>query len=285
MISRSGTDAIGLREFLTTGEKKTALLTEQSSKELFTATMDVELERIKGIMRSTAFAAEEILHTGIVSDLIMNSIYFEPPIPQTLSRLRPPDEYYRRFASKDLLEHPGFRMDLIVPNGEQSAAIEIQAEFFTTRLTQCTPQLELSFEVNYDQTLVVFNWLLKEWRRPIGQLLRAIPDLELWENGTTIESLIGCRTKDPANRLEAFLVKPVENTQGDKLFSLRRSFSLDHTDQDLIVTFATFLALFDAVYRLTTARADPDRILKHYQILENLLPRAPFRLAAIFPKE
>ena len=283
MATRSRAGVIGIQTFLEEAQREIGNLTEQSSQDLVAATLEVEQKRLINFVTSGISAAEDIVQTGILPDLTIQTSYFPPPLARPIARLRPPDNYYRRFAPKALLQHPGFRPDLIVPKNDRSAGIEIEAAFIAPYSPQVLPTFDLRFEVNYEDTIRAFRWLLQEWRRPIGQLLRGLPNLELWGNGNTLDAAKGSRTKDPPARLEFHFAHPPEI--GDHLFSLRRSFDSDDTDDDVVITLAVFLCLFDAVYRLTAGRADPDRLLRHYQVLVAHLPKAPFRITTILPKK
>jgi hypothetical protein len=283
MATRSRAGVIGIQTFLDNAECEINSLTECSPEDLVVATMDVERKRLLNFLKEGMFAAEDIVRTGILPDLTSETSYLPPPHARPLVKLRPPDSYYWGLAPKALLEHPGFRPDLIIPASGCSGAVQIEAEFISAYSPDVTPTLDLRFEVNHPVTIKLFRWLLQEWRRPVGQILRGLPNLQLWGNGDTLDGPEGCRAKDPATRLEFHLAHPP--ACGDHLFSLQSSFSSDDIDQDVVLTLAVFLSLFDAVYRLTAGRADPDRLLRHYQLLVAYLPKAPFRITSILPQK
>jgi hypothetical protein len=292
MATRARAGGIGIQQFLIEAERGLSALSKESPKELIASTMAVEGKRLDEFLWSAVFAADKILDTGVVPSLIPESSYFEPPLARPQTKLRPSDDYFKqvfnRRGSKELREHPGFRWDLVLPQHGHSSALELEAGVYIPYHRDGPPHFELTFEVNYDDTLTAFKWLLREWRRPIGQLLRGLPNVELWGNGTTIDGPKDCRSKDPAFLLEYHLALPrgpdISNMTPN-LFSLRSSFSPEDTDEDVVVTCAVFLCLFDSVYRLTCDRVEPDRLLKHYHTLLPHIPKAPFRAASIFPKE
>jgi len=83
--------------------------------------------------------------------------------------------------------------------------------------------------------------------------------------------------------LECHLAKPKPSGFTPNLFSLRSYFSAEDVDQDVVITLAVFLCFFDAVYRLCSEKADPDRLLRHYETLSKHVPKVPFRSTTIFP--
>jgi hypothetical protein len=288
MATRTRAGGIGIQKFLIEAERGLSCLNQESPEELIVSTMAVEGKRLDDFLWSAVFAADKILNTGVVPNLIAECSYFKPPLARPQTKLRPNDDYFKqvfnRRGSKELKEHHEFRWDLILPKYAYSAAIELEAAVYLPYYCDEQPRFDLTFEVNYDDTLTAFKWLLREWRRPIGQLLRGLPNVELWGNGTTIDGPKGCRIKDPAFLLEYHLTQPNESNSTPNLFSLRSSFSPDDTDDDVVISCAVFLCLFDAVYRLTCDRVDPDRLFKHYQTLLPHVPKAAFRAASIFVK-
>jgi hypothetical protein len=290
MTTRARAGGIGIQGFLIEAERGLSALSKENPKELIASTMSVEGKRLDEFLWSVVFAADKILDTGVVPSLIPESWYSEPPLARPQTKLRPSDDYFKqvfnRRGSKELREHAGFRWDLVIPKHGHWAALELKAMVFIPYHRDEPAEFELTFEVNYNDTLAAFKWLLHEWRRPIGQLLRCLPKLELWGNGTTIDGPKDCRSKDPAFLLEYHLARPKkESDMTPNLFSLRSSFSSEDTDEEVVNTCAVFLCLFDAVYRLTCNRVDPDRLLKHYHTLLPRIPKAPFRATTIFPNE
>jgi hypothetical protein len=290
MVTSAQAGSIGLQEFLIEAERGLSTLNEESSKELIASTMAEEGKRLNEFFWSAVFAADKILDTSIVSNLTPENLYFAPPLARPQTKLRPSDDYFKqvfkRRGSKALRESPGFHWDLVLPQHGHSAALELEATVCRSYNRDRPPEFELTFEVNYDDTLAAFKWLLREWRRPIGQLLRGLPNLEVWGNGTTIDGPRDCRSKDPAFLLEYHLAQPKqESDMTPNLFSLRSWFSPEDTDENVVTTCTVFLCLFDAVYRLTCDRVDPDRLLKHYHTLLPHICKSPFRATSIFPKE
>lgn len=289
MASRSRAGGVGIQAFLNEAEHGLADLDEHSPKDVVTATMDREGKRLDDFVVSAILAAEEIVNTGLVPNLKSDSSYFPPPLAQPVIKLRPDDDYFKQWfkrrADKEITQHPAFQLDEIVPKKGHSAAIEIEASVYTPSTSRNQLKFDVEFEVNYEDTITAFKWLLQEWRRPVGQLLRGLPNLELWENGRPIDAPKDQRTKDPAILLQHYLAQPKPSGLNVNLFSLRSSFSAEDIDQDVVITFAVFLCFFDAVYRLTTERSDPDRLVRHYHTLMEHLPKAPFRVTTIFQKE
>lgn len=272
---------IDIRTFLIETSSAHARLDAHSSTEVITTTMCHECDRLKAFMGSCISAAEDVLRTGLLPKLPIESFYYPPPHPRSQARIRPPDDYYRRFVPKKFLAHESFQLDAVVPKSTHSGAIEIGGAFHSGYFTGRPPEVELWFAVNYHDTVTAFGWLLKEWRRLIGQLLRGLPNLELWGNGNGLDT----RPTDPATRLEHYLAAGDTDSSTPNLFSLRSAFSSTSPLQDIQLTVAVFLCLFDCVYRLTSKRADPDCLLSHYQSLSLLLPKAAFRASTIFAKE
>jgi hypothetical protein len=288
MASRSRAGGIGIQAFLNETQSQIATLDEHSPKDLVDIIMDRELIRLKEFMNSAVIAAENILQTGLVQNLVFNSSYYPPHHSfdaRPVVGIRPSNNYFLRFIAKELLDNPNFNLDEILPQSGLTRAVMIEAEVVTPYHSQTQSKFDLQFGVNNDDTITAFKWLLQEWRRPIGQLLRGLPNLEVWENGRPVEAPKDQRTKDPATLLQHYLSRPKPAWPNTNLFSLQSSFSAEDIDQDVEITFAVFLSFFDAVYRLTTERSDPDRLLRHYQALVEHLPKTPFRATTIFPKE
>jgi hypothetical protein len=289
MVTRARVNDVGLTEFLAEAEQGLSTLNTDSSKEMVSAAMAVEGERLNKFFGSVVIAADNILDTGLIPNLVSEHWYYGVPCPRPEMRLCPADDYFKqvfnRRGSKGLKDHPDFRWDLVLPGHGESAGLELKSTVYLSYGTAKAPEFELSFEVNFDDTLMAFKWLLREWRRPIGQLLRGLPRLQLWGNGTTIEGSQNCRSKDPAFLLEHHLGRQREIDGTANLFSLRALFSPEDTNDDLVTTCAVFLSLFDAVYRLSGKRVDPDRLLRHYHKLLPLVPKAAFRGTSIFSKE
>lgn len=288
MASRSRAGGIGIQAFLNETESQIAILDEHSPKDLVDTIMDRELVRLRQFINSAVSAAKDILQTGLVQNLVLNSSYFPPQDgadARPRIKIRPSNNYFRRFISKELLDNPHFQLKEILPESGLLSAVEIEAVVVTPCNSQTQSIFDLQFGVHHADTIAAFKWLLQEWRRPIGQLLRGLPNLELWENGRPIDAPKDQRTKDPALLLQHYLAQPKPSGSNVNLFSLRSSFSAEDVDQDVVITFAVFLCFFDAVYRLTTERSDPDRLLRHYRTLMEHLPKAPFRVTTVFPKE
>ena len=290
-MDRSRSGGIGIQKFIRETERELAALTEQSPKDLVTVVMNHEGKRLDDFVVSALLAAEEIIKTDLVSKLKSKSSYSLPPLAHPIIQLLPDDDYFKQWfkrrADKEITEHPAFCVENYIPkNGFR--AIEIESSVFVpcAPYAQGETKFNVQFGVNGDDTVAVFKWLLQEWRRPIGQLLRGLPNLELWGNGNTIDGPKGCRTKDPAELLKYHLDQPKpDDNLNPNLFSMQSSFTADDLDEDVVITFAVFLCFFDSVYRLTIDRCDPDRLLRHYEILKEHLPKAPFRSTTIFPKE
>lgn len=256
------------------------MLHKDSSEELIQATMRIELERLERFVKSLARSAEEILETGLIDEFVLEASYFRPPLSQPKIKLRPPTTFYRKLAPKKLLQRPGFSDSLIVPGFGYSAGLEIEVTMVNSYAPGVPPVVDVQFEVNHVETIRLFEWIFNEWRRPLCQLIRGLPNVQLWGNGLTLDGPKGSHTKDPGILLDHHLGRHYERPE-DRLVSLRSEFAADDVDRDIVLTFGVFLALFDAVYRLTDARANPDRLMRHYERLIQHLPKSPFRKASI----
>jgi len=283
MIQRSGIPSSEIKKYLCEAEYGLTGLTEQSPKDIVDETMKREGKRLKNFLLPRISEAEELLETDLIRQLQIYGYYFLPPFPRPVVKIMPPDSYYLRFASAELLSHPGFRPNLVVPESGSASAVEIEASFIAPFPSRPRPTLDLAFAIHYESTMAAFNWLFQEWRRPIGQLLRSIPNLELWGNGNPIELPKGQRTKDPVALLQHHFEK--EKSPDDNMISMKCLFSAENSDRDIMLAVAVFLGLFDAIFRITDKRADADCILRHYNALVRHIPKAPFRKNTIFAKE
>jgi len=288
MATRARAGGIGIQEFLIAEERGLSALHKESPQEAISSTMNEEGRRLDDFLWSVVLAAERILNTGVLEQLIPEASYLGSPIARPVSKLRPDDDYFKvlfkKGRSKQVWEVPGFSWDLVIPHRGNCAAIELEGAVYLPYRREQPPEFQLSFEVNYDDTLNAFRWLLSEWRRPVGQLLRGVPNLELQGNGITIDGPKGRRTKDPATRLAYHLAQITNPEVEPTYFSLCVSFGPEDTDDDVVMACAVFLCFFDSVYRLTCERVDPDRLLRHYQTLAPYIRKAPFRATMIFPK-
>ncbi len=281
MASRSRSDSTELQTYIQAAQTELVVLTEQSSKEFITATMEIEMQRLKRFVINNATAADAILDAGIVPQLMVEASYFPPPLARPKIKLRPTEEFFIRNAPKSLVNHPQFSRELVVPGFGFCAGLEIGASFILPYAPNIQSAIDLEFEVNYEQTIQAFRWLFQQWRRPLCQLLRGLPDLELWGNGISLDPPKGSHTKDPGVLLERHLNTRHERPE-DNLVSLRSSFTADDVDSEVTNAFAVFLALFDSIYHLNADRANPDRLLRHYESLISRLPKPPFRKTSIF---
>jgi hypothetical protein len=283
MISRSGFRGSEIEEYLNAAERGLIGLNEQSPKDVVDETMKREGKRLDTFLVSRMFETDKLLNTGLIPQLQIYGSYFSPPLARPMVKIIPPDSYYLRNAPTHLLKHPGFHPDLVIPKASHCAALEIEALFIAPYPFHPQPILDLDFTIHYESTMTAFKWLFQEWRRPIGQLLRGLPNLELWGNGTAIDPPQNDRTKDPAALLQYHFDE--KKSRDDNMVSMKCSFSAENTDHDIVVTVAVFLCFFDAIYRITNQRADADRLFKYYQVLIKHLPKAPFRKTMVFPKE
>lgn len=273
---------LGLQEYLNEAQSGITDLNEGSSMDTVAGIMEREGKRLDQFVSSSISAAENIIHTGLVANLVKEPSYFLPPLPRPRLKLRPDNKYYYRFASKEMIACNGFHEDWVVPKFDYNAGIEFEFSFIAD--SSYSPQsFDVEFSINYNETMKAFEWLFNEWRRPMCQLLRGIANLELWRNGNTIDAKKGVRVKDP----EILLKYHLEKSKGtdDHMVSMRSSFSVNDSDESVVQAIAVFLSIFDAVYKLTIKPANPDCLLHHYDTLLHYLPKAPFRITSVFPWE
>jgi len=180
MASRSREGQLGLQTYLNGAELGVAGLTKGTPKDVIEEVMERELKRLKRFTGTMLFAAEDVLHIDLVSRLKITSQYLPPPQAYPELRFRPPDEYYLRelFWPKEFLDQQRSQPETLLPQN-WSAGIQIESAFVNSWSAQGVPQLKIELDVNYDVTVRAFKWLLQEWRRPIGQLLRGLQNLEI----------------------------------------------------------------------------------------------------------
>jgi len=117
-----------------------------------------------------------------------------------------------------------------------------------------------------------FRWLLKEWHRPLGLMLRPVSERP-WINDCGRPQLKGFRGKDCIREVELYL----QDAGRDPAFAFEFSLQADTPPEQVTRAFTVFLAVWDALYMLTVPRCDPDRLHKHYLKLRDTLPGVAFR--------
>lgn len=180
--------------------------------------------------------------------------------------LRPPNGFYLRDDS------PWARAPEGINGGELYIAAELGgARHSTNPDCHLSPVINLHFHVGY-RACEPLKWLIGNWRRPLEKLLLPLKaDLDL--NGHQNAAVKEFRGNDVVRKAELYLADPGP----DPVVGWFLTFHNRTKEKEVIGALSVFLAVYDAIYSLQVKRCDPDRLHRHFLVLEPELPSLPFR--------
>ncbi|MBV9657172.1 MAG: hypothetical protein JO295_03585 [Verrucomicrobia bacterium] len=161
--------------------------------------------------------------------------------------------------------------------------------YFSSQLCGARPEWEpcvtIELHIGYE-SLREWRWLVEHWRRLLDLLLSAY-DYRVRDNGF-------CPADCPQYKSPEYhgknVLQKVSNylhrSEGDRnqTFGIEAEFNLKMFPKDVLHTATVLWAVYDSLRQLTASRARPDELLKHYLVLQPLIPRVPFRRAAVLTR-
>lgn len=222
--------------------------------------------RMRKLVLEEAARADTWLAVPTTGRQVITSNLWEQPHTCATTRLRADDSWYLRDGK------PWH----VPPKGHGGGSFYLETTLFAPCPASHTdwyirPTVTLELHISYEMC-EPFRWLLHEWRRPLGMLLRPVSERP-WLNDCGRPQLKGFRGKDCLREAELYLQDPGE----DPAFAFEFTFQSDTPADQITRAFAAFLAVWDSLYMLTVPRCDPDRLHKHFLQLRDRLPGVPFR--------